>query len=94
MVVNHIELLPASPGDDELRRGIYRAIYENSTLARYAVQTVPPIHIIVKNGNVTLEGSVESLGDSNLAAARASSVANVQSFKNNLVVLPRPTARQ
>ena len=94
VVVNHIELLPASPSDDELRRGIYRAIYENSTLARYAVQTLPSIHIIVRNGNVTLEGNVESLADSTLAATRASGVANLQSFKNNLVVLPRASARQ
>jgi len=93
-VVNRIELLPASPSDDELRRGIYRAIYENSTLARYAVQTLPSIHIIVRNGNVTLEGNVESLADSTLAATRASGVANLQRFKNNLVVLPRASARQ
>jgi len=94
VVVNHIELLPASPSDDELRRGIYRAVYENSALAHYAVQTVPSIHIIVKNGSVTLEGTVESAADSNLAGVRASSVANVLSLKNNLVVLPRPSARQ
>ena len=94
VVVNHIELLPASPSDDELRRGIYRSIYEDSALAHYAVQTVPPIHIIVKNGSVTLEGNVESPADSNVAGARASSVANVQSFKNNLVVLTRSSARQ
>jgi hyperosmotically inducible periplasmic protein len=93
VVVNHIELLPASPSDDELRRGIYRAVYENATLARYAAQTVPSIHIIVKNGSVTLEGSVDSLADSNLAAARAGSVPNVQSCKNNLIVQPRPSAR-
>jgi hyperosmotically inducible periplasmic protein len=94
VVVNHIELLPASTSDDELRRGIYRAIYEHSALAHYAVQTVPSIHIIVKNGNVALEGNVESPADSNLAGARASGVANVLSLKNNLVVLPRPSARQ
>jgi len=94
VVVNHIEVLPASPGDDELRRMIYRAVYENSNLAHYAVQTVPSIHIIVKNGHVALEGTVESEGDRTLAGARASSAASLQGFKNNLVVLPRATARQ
>jgi hyperosmotically inducible periplasmic protein len=94
VVVNHIELLPASTSDDELRRGIYRAVYENPALAHYAAQTVPSIHIIVKNGGVTLEGNVESFADSSLAGARTSSVAKVLSVKNNLVVLPRPSARQ
>jgi hyperosmotically inducible periplasmic protein len=93
-VVNHIELLPISASDDELRRGIYRAIYESSSLARYAVQTVPAIHILVKGGDVVLEGWVGSLDDKNLAGTRASGVANVRSVKNNLVVQARENARQ
>lgn len=92
VVVNQIELLPASPSDDELRRAIYRAIYEDSTLARYAVQAVPPIHIIVKNGNVALEGFVESPGDKSLAGARGGGVPNVASIKNNLVVQGKGSA--
>lgn len=92
VVVNQIELLPASPTDDDLRRAIYRAIFEDPTLAHYAVQAVPPIHIIVKNANVTLEGSVESAADKNLAAVRAGGVANVLSVKNNLVVQSRGSA--
>lgn len=91
-VVNQIEILPASPADDELRRAIYRAIFEDSALARYAVQAVPPIHIIVKNGNVTLEGSVDSASDKNLAAARAGGVTNVLDVKNNLVVRAKGSA--
>jgi hyperosmotically inducible periplasmic protein len=86
VVVNQIEILPVSPSDDDLRRTVYRALYEDSTLARYAIQTVPPIHIIVKNGGVALEGSVDSLSDKNLAATRAGSAANGLSIKNNLVV--------
>jgi len=88
-VVNNIEVLPASPADDEVRRAVYRAIFEDSTLAHYAVQAVPPIHIIVKNGTVTLDGLVGTVSDKNLAAARASTVANVGGVKNNLVVQPR-----
>jgi osmotically-inducible protein OsmY len=49
-VINQIEVLPASPADDDLRRALYRALYEDSTLERYAVQNVPPVRIIVKNG--------------------------------------------
>jgi osmotically-inducible protein OsmY len=93
-VVNHIEVLPASAGDDELRNALYRSIYEDSTLARYAVQTLPAIHIIVKNATVTLVGNVESAGDKTLAASRAGVVANVQSLTNNLVVQARESAAE
>jgi hyperosmotically inducible protein len=85
-VVNNIEVLPLSPMDDQLRRAVYRAIYGDSALSRYSIQAVPPIHIIVKNGSVTLEGVVDSESDKNLANLRASQVPNVFSVKNNLVV--------
>lgn len=86
VVINHIEVLPTSPSDDELRRSIYRSIFEDSTLARYAVQSVPSIHIIVKYGDVTLEGAVTNGVDKTLATTRSNAVANVRSVKNNLVV--------
>ena len=92
VVVNQIEVLPVSPSDDDLRNAIYRVIYEDPTLARYAIQNIPPVHIIVKNGNVALEGSVESASEKTLAATRASSVANVRSVKNNLIVHPKESA--
>jgi hyperosmotically inducible periplasmic protein len=85
-VVNNIEILPVSPMDDQLRRAVYRAIYGESGLPRYAESAVPSIHIIVKNGNVTLEGVVDSEADKNLANIRASQVPNVFSVKNNLAV--------
>lgn len=85
-VVNNIEVLPVSVSDDEFRRNVYRSIYEDPSLARYATQAVPPIHIIVKNSGVSLEGLVTSETDKNLAALRARSVPNVLSVKNNLVV--------
>jgi hyperosmotically inducible periplasmic protein len=85
-VVNNVEVLPLSPMDDQLRRAVYRAIYGESGLSRYSIQAVPSIHIIVKNGNVTLEGVVDSESDKNLANLRASQVPNVFSVKNNLVV--------
>jgi hyperosmotically inducible periplasmic protein len=85
-VVNNIEVLPLSPMDDQLRRAVYRAIYGDPGLSRYSVQAVPSIHIIVKNGNVTLEGVVDNETDKNLAGLRANGVPNVFSVKNNLVV--------
>jgi hyperosmotically inducible protein len=85
-VVNNIEVLPLSPMDDQLRRAVYRAIYGDASLSRYSIQAVPSIHIIVKNGNVTLEGAVDNDTDKNLANLRTHGVANVFLVKNNLVV--------
>jgi hyperosmotically inducible protein len=85
-VTNNIEVLPLSPMDDQLRRALFRAIYSEAGLQRYSVMAVPAIHIIVKNGNVTLEGVVDNETDKNLAGLRANGVPNVFSVKNNLVV--------
>lgn len=93
-VVNQIEELPASAGDDDLRRTVYRAIYEDPVLSRYAVDELPSIHIIVKNGGVALEGQVESEGDKNRALVRAGFVANVSSVKDNLLIRPKENAKK
>jgi hyperosmotically inducible protein len=85
-VENNIEVLPVSPMDDQIRRAVYRAIYGDPALSRYALSAVPSIHIIVKNGNVTLEGVADNETDKNLAGLRANGVPNVFSVKNNLVV--------
>jgi hyperosmotically inducible protein len=85
-VKNEIEVLPPSPGDDRIRRAEYRAIYGDNVLSRYALQAVPPIHIIVKNGNVTLEGVVATEADKNIAGIRANGVSGVFSVTNNLRV--------
>jgi hyperosmotically inducible protein len=86
-VVNNIEVLPVSPMDDQLRRAVYRAIYHDSALFRYGESAVPSIHIIVKNGNVTLVGVVDNESDKNLANLRANGVPNVFSVKNDLAVV-------
>lgn len=85
-VVNNIEVLPLSPMDDQLRRAVYRAIFGDSVLFRYGESAVPSIHIIVKNGNVTLVGVVDNESDRNLANLRANGVPNVFSVKNELTV--------
>jgi hyperosmotically inducible protein len=85
-VKNGIEVLPLSAMDDQLRRAEYRAIYSGPGLQRYGLGTIPAIHNIVKNGNVTLVGVVDSETDKNLANLRANQVPNVFSVKNNLVV--------
>jgi len=83
-VNNQIEVLPVSPMDDQLRRAVYRAIYGDTVLSRYGMSALPSIHIIVKNGHVTLEGAVDSESDKNLANLRTSGVPNVFSVTNNL----------
>jgi hyperosmotically inducible periplasmic protein len=85
-VVNNIEVLPLSPNDDRIRRAAYRAIYGNSVLSQYQLRAVPPIHIIVKNGNITLEGVVAREMDKNLANIQANGVHGAFSVTNNLVV--------
>ena len=85
-VVNKIEVLPLSSYDDEIRLVSYRAIYGHIALNRYALQAVPPIHIVVKNGNVTLEGVVANEGDKNIAGLQANTVPGVFSVTNNLRV--------
>ena len=86
-VVNQIEVLPLSPSDDRSRRALYRAIYNfNSPLFRYATQSVPPIHLIVKRGHATLKGVVASRSDAQLAYIRARGVPGLFSVKNELIV--------
>jgi len=85
-VDNQIEVLPSSPMDDRIRRSLYRAIYGYAPLQRYAMPVLKPIRIIVKNGNVALEGVVDSETDKNLAGMRARGVPGTFSVTNNLVV--------
>jgi hyperosmotically inducible protein len=74
-VNNQIEVLPLSPMDDRIRMAEYRAIFSQPGLDRYAMQAVPPIHIIVANE-----------ADKNMAGVKANGVAGVFSVTNNLRV--------
>ena len=47
---------------------------------------MPPIHIIVDSGKVTLEGVVSTQADKDMANIRASGVSGVFSVVNNLRV--------
>jgi len=85
-VVNEITVLPLSPNDDRIRLAAYRSIYGHTALNRYALQAVPPIHIIVDNGKITLEGVVANEGDKNIANLQANGVQGAFSVTNNLRV--------
>ena len=85
-VDNQIEVLPLSPNDDRIRRATYRAIYDYPALDRYAMGVLPSIRIVVKNGNITLEGVVDNDTDKNVAGLRANTVPGAFSVTNNLRV--------
>lgn len=87
-VINNIKVLPLSPMDWQIRRAEERAIYGDPQIGmRYGYQALPPIHIIVENGHVTLEGVVDNQFDDTLIRTRANTVPNVFSVDDKLIVL-------
>jgi hyperosmotically inducible periplasmic protein len=86
VVDNQLEVLPTSFGDDHIRRAEFRAIYSFPSLQMYSLRSVPPIHIIVNNGHVTLEGSVSTKAAKDTANVVANGVPGVFSVTNNLQV--------
>lgn len=70
-----------------------RTIFGDDQLFRYSLGVLPPIHIIVRNGHVTLVGVVDSQADKNVAGIRANGVPGVFSVDNNLRVA-NPTETQ
>ena len=85
-VDNKIEILPASFNDDHIRRRVALAVFNDPRLFNYGIQSVPPIHIIVKNGHVNLEGVVRTQAEKDDAFIRANGVPGVFSVQNNLQV--------
>jgi len=85
-VVNQIEVLPKSDRDAAIRMRVYRAIYQSRALEKYGTRAFPPIHIIVKDGAVTLEGVVDSEVDRRMAYLQASKAA--RPVTTNLRVAP------
>jgi len=93
-VDNQIEVLPLSSSDDWTATAVYRAIYSMPTLPRFKnwpldpmyniPQSAPPIHVIVENGNVTLEGLVANEWDKKVAAIAVNGVGGVHKVTNNL----------
>jgi hyperosmotically inducible protein len=85
-VVNNIEVLPPSPFDNQIRRAEYRTVFSHGDLGRYTLGAIPPVHIIVKGGHVTLEGVVMNQMDKNMAGIFANTVPGVFSVENHLHV--------
>jgi hyperosmotically inducible periplasmic protein len=85
-VINQIQVLPPSQMDWQIRRAEYRAIYGYADLWRYAMGALPPVHIVVDTGHVTLYGVVDSQADKNLIDLRAKTVPDVFSVTDDLQV--------
>jgi hyperosmotically inducible protein len=84
---NQIEVLPLSNMDDEIRRAVYFKLFsQDSPLLRYGMGAVPPIHIVVKGGSVTLEGVVASEADKITAGMLTKQLSGIVSVTNNLRV--------
>ena len=66
-VDNEIEILPTSIDDDQIRVATARLIYGHPFFVRYANRSLPPIHIVVNNGNVALKGAVANKVERQLA---------------------------
>lgn len=86
-VINNIEILPPSDMDNRVRRQVYNSIYSFGPLFKYGNMAVPPIHIIVRNARITLEGVVDSEADKNYAGVRANLVPGTFGVTNNLRVV-------
>jgi len=85
-VQNEIEVLPISPSDDEIRRAVYVAIYSQNGFERYRTRAVPPVHILVKNGSVTLEGFVGTKLEYAQVNTATRNVPGVFSIRNNVQI--------
>jgi len=85
-IENDLEVLPLSPMDDQIRLRVARAIYGDPVLSRYGIQANPPIHVVVKNGNVTLTGVVHTSLEKAVAERAARFAATYFGLDNKLVV--------
>jgi len=85
-VVNEIETLPASMMDEALRAEIAVKIYHSEAFSDHAKQRVGPVHIIVRDGMVTLTGVVDSEAERQRAGVIARYAHGTWSVDNQLRV--------
>jgi hyperosmotically inducible periplasmic protein len=83
-VEDKVEVLPQSPYDDNIRVRAYNAIFNYPALSRYAINSRPPIRIIVNRGNVTLDGVVNNELDRTLIENRIRTLGGIFSVTNRL----------
>lgn len=86
-VINNIQVLPPSGIDDRIRERTYNSLMRTGGLSKYFWEAAPSIHIIVRNGRVTLAGFVMNEMDKNMAGIAAKTVPGVFEVTNNLRVV-------
>jgi hyperosmotically inducible protein len=87
-VNDQIEVLPLSPFDDQIRARTLRTMLRSAPLDKYFQGVQPGIRIIVRNGDVTLDGFVLNDGDRQIASMAANQVPGVFRVTNNLQIEP------
>ena len=86
-VSDELKVLPLSDFDNRLRLQVARAVYGAPSFRQYAMMALPPVHIIVENGHVTLTGIVATDFEKNIAGIRASGAGlGLGAVTNNLQV--------
>ncbi|MGI8771636.1 MAG: BON domain-containing protein [Acidobacteriaceae bacterium] len=93
-VVDHIQVDPLSPFDNETRIRVARAVYGYPSLNKYAIDPANPIRITVVNGHVILSGVVLNQSDKDVAGIQANGVPGVFSVTNNLQVANSSSERK
>lgn len=86
-VDNYIEVLPQSEQDDAIRQKVYDRLYGDPQFTSYAVQLVPPVHIIVRNGHVMLEGLVNNPSDRFTAETAVSEAVGSSAVEDHLLAM-------
>jgi osmotically-inducible protein OsmY len=82
-IVNNIVVAPISKDDAAVGKAVSAVVYREGSPSIYAKDH--SIHILVKNAEVTLEGTVHSDIDRTMIASAALGAGNVFSVKNHLV---------
>jgi len=92
-VIDNIQVDPLSPMDDGIRMRVYRAVYGNPMLNRYAIDPEKPVRIQVVNGHVTLLGVVDRQAEKDAAGVAANTVPGVFSVTNDIAVANAPAEK-
>ena len=85
-VTNEIRTIAESISDNDLRLEIAYGIYGDPMFLNLSMTTMPPIHIVVENGRVTLVGRVHTEIESRRAEAITQTIAGPSRVENRLEV--------
>ena len=85
-VENEIRVIPFVASDEDVRVGVAVALYR--ALPDYAEAPMLPLHVVVENARVTLEGTVRTGDERRTAEQVTRTVPGVAQVDNRLVLLP------